>query len=1101
MHEQVVNVLRRQNPEGHSDDSGGSIQVRLHSEFQSLPNFASHFAKRSNSPMKKCLVITVLFLLASLPGFTEAEAGSNTQPSSHAQPSRFSQFRVNRSPNSHGLAKAVAHPHGIPVTQRAIPQTSAPWRRAAEEVGRPAGLAGRAHKLSSSAPAVSFVTAARTALGGADDNNTEAVMGDFNGDGKPDVAKMVTNVISTVTTYQISVMLGNGDGTFKTAVLTTTDGNTDGPIIAGDLTGSGTDDIIQVHPAGDNCDAPPPNSKRPQPMALPSCGSSIDVMLSNGSGGFAAPVNYPVSDASLVGGLLTDVNGDGKLDVLVFDDSTPGNVIVMLGNGDGTFQAPTTPGHLTTSAPRNMIFADFNGDGNIDFAGQAESGQLQVTLATGAGLYANAPVALNTPDGVYGACNSITGDLTSAKVPEIVSFNCDQNTVTVYVNSGSGTFATGLYYDNNGDQYQGIVDGAIADMNGDGNNDIVAINEYTAEVSVFLGNGDGTVAVQPLRYGVGGYAKTAPLVADFNGDGLMDVVEPDDEFNLVYLQGYGEGTFKAAPSYSLPNSFNQDAYTYSVVTGDFNGDGIPDVAVGQDRNDGSTGVTVYLGKGDGTFLTGVSYGPSSDIGELAVADFNGDGNLDIAAVDWDTQRVQILLGNGDGTFRIGALLATDTNNEPGPGDLVVGDFNKDGKPDIAVSNYDGNVGVLLGNGNGTFAPVVSYPAGEGLGPESIAAVDVNGDGFLDLEVGCYSDDQPAVVIMLGKSDSSGTFEAPTTVDLHGQPNYVALGDLNNDGKLDMAVTESQGGTYEGQIEVFLGNGDGTFATPVAYRASTFGLAMTEIDPGNIQMADLTGSGNLGLVYLDSDWGTLAVATGNGDGTLNAPVEFPTSEYVWGMALVDLTGDGFSDVLTGEDEGGGFSVLINGNGSAANPNYSLGTQTPSASVTAGSAATYVVTLSGTNGYTGTVTFTCGNLPAGTTCTFSPSSVVANGSLPFTTTLTVSTTASSSASLLAPARPGSEFSTKSGSTLLLASLSGIGLFGMFLAGSGRKRNVRILTGMMVLLLFGTLAACSGTSSGGSKATTGTPAGSYVVTVTSTGTGTGAPSHTLNLSLVVK
>jgi FG-GAP-like repeat/FG-GAP repeat len=1040
--------------------------------------------------MKKCVVISALLLLASLPGYSAPKAGSNTQPS------RFSQFRMNRSPKAHGLAKAVAHPHGIPVTQRAIQQTSAPWKRTAEDVARPASYAGRAHKYGSSAPAVSFVTAARTALGGSDDDSTEAVMGDFNGDGKPDVAKIVTNVISTVATYQISVMLGNGDGTFKTAVLTATDGNTDGPIMAGDLTGSGTDDIIQVHPTGDNCGAPRPNTIRPQPMTLPSCGSSIDVMLSNGSGGFAAPVNYPVSDASLVGGLLTDVNGDGQLDLLAFDDASPADVIVMLGKGDGTFEAPSSPGKLTTSAPRNMIFADFNGDGDIDFAGQAESGQIQVTLASGAGLFANAPVALTTQDGEYDACNSITGELTSAKVPEIVSFNCEQNTVTVYVNSGEGTFATGLYYNNNGDQDQDIGDGAIADMNGDGKNDIVAINEDTAEISVFLGNGDGTVAVQPLRYGVGGYAWTAPLVADFNGDGLADVVVSDDLYNLAYLQGYGEGTFKAAPTYSLPNSFNQDGYTYSVVSGDFNGDGIPDVAVGQDDNYGSTGVTIYLGKGDGTFLTGVSYGPSSDMGELAVADFNGDGILDIAAIDWNTQRVQIFLGNGDGTFTVGALLPADTNNEPGPSGLVVGDFNKDGKPDIAVSNYDGNVGVLLGNGNGTFASVVSYPAGEGLGADAIAAADVNGDGFLDLEVACGSDDQPAVVIMLGKSDSSGTFEAPTAIDLHGEPNYIAVGDLRNDGKLDLAVTESDGATYNGQIEVFLGSGTGTFATPVTYAASTFGAASTRIDPANIQMADLAGSGNLGLVYLNSDFGTLAVATGNGDGTLNAPVEFPTTEDVWGMALVDLTGDGFTDVLAGEDDGGGFSVLVNGNGSAANPNYSLGTQTPGASVTAGSSATYTIDLSGTNGYTGTVTFTCGNLPAGATCAFSPSSVVANGSLPLTTTLTVSTTASSSAELLIPARPGS----KSSPTLLLASLSGIGLFGMVLAGSGKKRNVRILTGMMVLLLFGTLAACSGTSSGG-KATTGTPAGTYVVAVTSTGTGTGAPSHTLNLSLVVK
>ena len=107
-----------------------------------------------------------------------------------------------------------------------------------------------------------------------------------------------------------------------------------------------------------------------------------------------------------------------------------------------------------------MIFADFNGDVKIDFAGQTEGGQLQVTLATGAGLYANAPVSLKTRDGNYSACNSIAGDVTGDGKPEIVSFNCNDNTITVYVNQADGSFGPGVYYNNNSDQNQGVYDGA-----------------------------------------------------------------------------------------------------------------------------------------------------------------------------------------------------------------------------------------------------------------------------------------------------------------------------------------------------------------------------------------------------------------------------------------------------------------------------------------------------------------------------------------------------------------------------------------------------------------------------------------------------------------
>jgi hypothetical protein len=1046
--------------------------------------------------MKKCLIIAAGLLFLSLPGFASSNPAPRKSASktstAHAELSRFRQFHIKSSRTQHLPVSQTEHAHNATMS------ASIEARKQALLAGLNAASspATRSRRMNSSSTTVNFVAAARTPLGGVDDGRTTEVMGDFNGDGKMDVAKIVSNTVSSVQTYQIAVLLGNGDGTFQSAVLTNTDGNTDDPIVVGDLTGSGTDDIIQVHPSGGDCDYARRRAQIAHPQGLPDCGSSIDVMLSNGSGGFAAPVNYPISGNGLTGGTLVALNNDGPLNILLFDSASPANVIGLQGNGDGTFQSPVTLGTLTGVAPQNMIFADFNGDGNIDFAGQAENGQIQVTLATGFGLFANAPVGLNTTDGVYGACNSIAGNLTSASAPEIVSFNCEQNTVTVYMNNGDGSFATGLYYDNNGDQWQMINDGAIADMNGDGKADIVAINENSSDITVFLGNGDGTFAVTPMRYDVGGYAWNVPLVADFNGDGLMDVVESDDAYNLVYLQGYGEGTFKAAPTYSLPNTFNDRAYTYSVATGDFNGDGIPDVVVGQDGNNGSTGISVYLGKGDGTFLPGASFGPSTDMGELAVADFNGDGKLDVAAIDWQNQVIQIFLGNGDGTFSVAGEFAADTNNEPGANDLVVGDFNKDGKPDLAVSNYDGHVGVLLGNGDGTFAPVISYPVADGYSPQAIIAADVNGDGNLDLEVPAYGgDQQPAVFVFLGNSSGNGTFGEPNTVLINGWPNYIAVGDLNNDGKLDLAVSEVQGLTYNGQIEVLLGNGNGTFAAPVSYAASTFGTVADYVDPGNIFMADLTGSGNLGLVYLNSDWGTIAVATGNGDGTINAPIEFATTEDPWGMALVDTTGDGFLDVLTGDDDAGGFSVLINANGTGANPNYSIGAQTPGATVTAGASATYTLTLSGTYGYNGTVTFSCSNLPVGATCSFSPASVVANGAIPLTTTLTVTTTASATANLLNSARPGS----KPASPVLLASLSGMGLFGLMLAGSSKKRSARILSGMMMLLMLCTVVACGGASSG--KSASGTPAGTYVVTVTGTGTGTGAPTHNLNLSLTVQ
>jgi hypothetical protein len=1049
--------------------------------------------------MKRYAVLMTLFL-CSLPGF-----GSNRQPS------RSSQFHVNKSQvsNKADRAKRNAAAHARDGVKRpsASVQTSMNTATKGHFTARPFGVSGNA-----SAATVSFIAGARTAWAGEDDDETESVMGDFNGDGKMDVAK-VTYVAGEGPSYQISVLLGNGDGTFKTAIVTATPSNADDPILVGDVNGDGKDDIIQVHPQGDNCDraqklgaqagaqARVPQGAKPQ-TTLP-CGASIDVLISNGDGTFATAVNYPVWPQSLQGGLLTDVDGDGKLDVLAFDNQTPANVLVMLGSGTGTFATATSPGTLTTSAPSGMIFADFNGDGKIDFAARTESNQLQVTLASGAGLYANAPVSLATPDSQYGACNSESGDLNGDGKPEIVSFNCEQNTITIYVNNGDGTFATGVYYNNNSDQYQRISDGAIADMNGDGKNDIVAINDDAGDVSVFLGHGDGSVTVEPPSYAVGGYAWNTPLIGDFNGDGIADVVESDDNYNLVYLQGYGDATFRAAPTYTLPNSFDQGAYSYSVATGDFNGDGIPDVVVGQVGNSGSTGVTVYLGKGDGTFYPGDSYGTATDMSFVAVADFNGDGKADIAAIDRDNDVVQIFLGNGDGTFSIGAAYPTSSAEGSGAQELVVGDFNKDGKMDLAVANSNsGDVGVLLGHGDGTFAGAVSYPI-TGYYAYDIATADLNGDGYLDLAVTAYSDGPAAVGILLSNSEVPGTFGTAQFVAVNGEPQNIALGDLNKDGKIDMSVTEGKGATFSGQIEIFLNDGTGTFPTaPTAYPASTFGGVTGDSYPLDIQMFDMNGDGNLDLVYVNDDYGTVAVALGNGDGTIAAPVEFPTTEYVEGLALADVNGDGAVDVLTGEDEAGGFSVMLNANGTGTSGNYTFGAPAPSATVAAGASATYVLNLAGLNGYTGTITFTCGELPTGATCSFNPASVVSTGNMPLTTTLTITTTAAATASLMRPARPGSQPSSQSGSPTLLASIGGMGLFGLLLAGTGKKgrqRRAGVALAVMLLVMMVTVVACDNDSA--KKASTSTPAGSYTVVVTSTGTGTAAPTHSVNLTMIVQ
>ena len=1029
--------------------------------------------------MKRYLALITLFL-AALPSF-----------GSRAQPSLSSQLRMKRSDRKvHGATKAgQVRQHTHPGQPNSAAQAAAGTRKSAAPAPVIGQFSNKVVRHGGSIPTVSFVAAARTLTAGESDDETEPVMGDFNGDGKKDVAKLVVNTVGQTSTYSISVLLGNGDGTFKTAVLTNTPNNADDPLVVGDLNGDGKDDIVQIHPYGEDCRAA--RAAGVKPSGPSECGSSIDVLLSNGDGTFATPVNYSLTYTSLQGGLLTDINGDGKLDVLAFDNLNPGNALELLGNGDGTFQAVATLATLTGPAPGDMVFGDFNGDGNLDFAGFSGN-QVAVSLASD-GNWA-APVLLTTEDGNYNGCTNSIGDLTGDGKPEIVSINCDENnTVTVYVNNGDGTFHPGVYYNSTGDLYQDPYEATIADMNGDGNNDVVLTNEDGGDISIMLGDGSGRLTAEDLNYGTGGYPWMAPLVADFNGDGLMDVVVCDDYFNMVYLQGYGDGSFHAAPSYTLPNSSDQYAWSYSVAIGDFNGDGIPDAAVGQQSNIGSTGFVVYLGKGDGTFYPGVSYGESTSLGFVTVADFNGDGKLDVAATDTRNGVIQIFLGNGDGTFSTG--LAYPTGGAT-PANLVTGDFNHDGKMDLATANGNGSIGVLLGHGDGTFAAAVTY-ATPGYNPYSIAVADVNGDGYLDLAVTAATDGPSAVGVFLARADNSGTFQAVTYTTLNGYPYNLTFGDLNKDGKLDLAVTENEGTMYPGFIEIGLGNGDGTFGTLTAYPSS---VLLDNPNPADIQMLDLNGDGNLDLVYLNDGFGTLGIMYGNGDGTVNSPVEFPGNQDNIGMALADVNGDGAVDVLAGNAYTGGFTAFLNGNGSGTAQAYTLGTTTPSATVTAGASATYTLNLAGRNGYTGTITFACSNLPTGAACTFSPASVVANGDTALTTTMTITTTASASARSVRPAVPGAT----PGSTTMLASLGGLGLLGLVLAGRGpkaRRRRAVIVFSAILLMTLGTLVGCDNDNGTSTKTLTGTPAGAYAVTVTSTGTGTNAPTHSLNVTMLVQ
>jgi hypothetical protein len=368
---------------------------------------------------------------------------------------------------------------------------------------------------------------------------------------------------------------------------------------------------------------------------------------------------------------------------------------------------------------------------------------------------------------------------------------------------------------------------AVADVNDDGKPDLV-VSDYNTGVDVLLGNGDGTF--QPaVTYNAAGFSAWSVAVADVNGDGKPDIaVATFYSNNVAVLLGNGDGTFQPAVTYSSSGA-GGGTCPNSVAIADVNGDAKPDLVVANWCSESylSKQLAVLLGNGDGTFQPAVAYGSGGRIPvSVAVADMNGDGKPDLLVANfWASFQnlngtVGVLLGNGDGTFQSPVAYASGGTGGPNSGGSVaVADVNLDGKPDVLVAN-EGNatVGVLLGRGDGTFQPVVAYSSG-GSGANSVAVADVTGDGKPDLVVATSL--STTVGVLLGNGD--GTFQSSITYGAGGfnRASSVAVADINADRKPDLLVaTCGNFSCYFGAVGVLLNNTPFDTTPPVITLSTT-----------------------------------------------------------------------------------------------------------------------------------------------------------------------------------------------------------------------------------------------------------------------------------------
>ena len=664
---------------------------------------------------------------------------------------------------------------------------------------------------------------------------------DLTGDGIPDL------IYADYVTGNVAVRLGTGDGTFGPEVTYPTGAGAHDVTVA-DLTGDGIPDVICVNAVADD----------------------VSVLLGNGNGTFEPAKNYKVgvNPYTLA---VADFRGDGIPDI-VTSNRGDNTVSVLLGNGDGTFGPEET--FPTGTTPRTVAVGDFTGDGNVDIV-TANLGDdtATVLLGRGDGTFSfGSQQAVPAPP--LAPFQVVVADLTHNGIPDIITANRPDSSVSVLLGNSDGSFQTKETYATG----QGPFSVAVADLTGDGIPDIVTANYEGADVSVLLGNGDGTF--QPYYDLPAGSDPYDVKVAELTGDGIPDIIVTNKNDNTVgVFLGEGKGAFAPMKTYPVASG------PFEVVVADLTGNGIPDLVV---SHFSATVVDVLLGNGDGTFQPAREFPVGSRPYGLAVADLTGDGLPDIVTSDYRDDEVSVLLNQGNGNF--GPPQEYPVGE--GPNEVQVADLNGDGILDIVTANYGSDtVSVLLGTGNGTFEPAQAFAAGSG--PASVAVADLHDNGKLDLVVG----NRNASTVTVLSGNGNGTFQSPITLGAGEHRYSAAVADLTGDGSLDVITTSSLNNT----VTVQLGNGDGTFGP-----GETISVGPA---PTSVAAADLNGDGRPDLVTTNSNGNSVSVLLGNGDGTFSVQKTFPVGRSPRDVVVADLTGDGIPDLVVANYNDDTVSVLI------------------------------------------------------------------------------------------------------------------------------------------------------------------------------------------------
>lgn len=587
-------------------------------------------------------------------------------------------------------------------------------------------------------------------------------LGDFNGDGIVDLA------FASSDHDEVYVTLGRSNGAFGAfSSFTISSPALPQVVLAGDFHHRGRDDLIV----------------EAEISACPSGCFPVYLYTNSGSGIFTSgqPIVTPTNLTQAPSIAMADFNRDGTLD-LAIDNLRFAGVAVYLGDGNGGFAAPAV--YPTESAPWTLSSGDVNGDGIPDLITGNDIGSISILLGRGDGTFAKS--ASYTAN--WGPFWTDVGRYFGADLRDIVVLNGSENR-----NSGAVAYSL-IRTATAGDPIAQLTTsvpalgpGVLADMDHDGIADLLVAMQTGVAILPGLGNG---VFGKPLATFQILFPPQNMVVADFNRDGRMD---------FAACNNLSPGTLYVAlqnANSTYAELQSSEPVCETVWAGDLNGDGVPDLLVLTDQsNFHFVNLSVRLGNGDGTFRAPIPAGPAPYT--FTVGDFNGDGKPDVAFCNPAAGQPAcpgLMFGNGDGTFQSPIYLNVTTQGQL----ITSGDFNGDGRLDLAVAQNPPGLIVLLGSGNGNFTRLPTY-TGMRI-PSQILVADLNGDGKQDL---LTSGEGLGLQVYLGAGD--GQFVAQTgffpCVALTGC--QALVGDLNKDGKPDIATIDYQDIAGPGAISALI----------------------------------------------------------------------------------------------------------------------------------------------------------------------------------------------------------------------------------------------------------------------------------------------------------